>query len=252
MVASDGDEVSGPPDPEATTAVRQLVRSFGSIDSYGLVLLMIVVTYVLAISLSETWAFAIVLFAQIATVWFTLRTSRARRAVRRAGDILLVLAGLVAVAYLVTGADDTFVAWVFVVGAALYFVAPFSIIRHVAFRRDVDRETMLGALSAYLLFGMAFGFAYRVITDAQSGPFFGAAGEGTLADDLFFSFVTLTTTGYGNLVPATNPGQSLAVLEALLGQLFLVTAVAKIVSAWRPRAWRNGGPIPGEHHEPGR
>ena len=59
-----------------------------------------------------------------------------------------------------------------------------------------------------------------------------------MSQDLFFSFVTLTTTGYGNLVPAGNPGQSMAVLEALLGQLFLVTAVGKIVTAWRPRAWR--------------
>ena len=50
--------------------------------------------------------------------------------------------------------------------------------------------------------------------------------------------MTLTTTGYGNLVPAGNPGQSMAVLEALVGQLFLVTAVGKIVTAWRPRGWR--------------
>ena len=52
-----------------------------------------------------------------------------------------------------------------------------------------------------------------------------------MSQDLFFSFVTLTTTGYGNLVPTGNPGQSLAVLEAPLGQLFLVTAVGKLVSA---------------------
>ena len=51
--------------------------------------------------------------------------------------------------------------------------------------------------------------------------------------------MTLTTTGYGNLVPATNPGQSLAVMEAVLGQLFLVTAVAKIITAWKPRRWRS-------------
>jgi hypothetical protein len=65
----------------------------------------------------------------------------------------------------------------------------------------------------------------------QSGPFFGDEGDGTVSQDLFFSFVTLTTTGYGNLVPTGNPGQSLAVLEAPLGQLFLVTAVGKLVSA---------------------
>ena len=86
---------------------------------------------------------------------------------------------------------------------------------------------------------MAFAFAYRFFGEVQGGPFFGAQGEGDVADDLFFSFVTLTTTGYGNLVPADNPGQSLAVLEALLGQLFLVTTVAKIVSAWKPRGWKD-------------
>jgi len=60
-----------------------------------------------------------------------------------------------------------------------------------------------------------------------------------MSQSLFFSFVTLTTTGYGNLVPATNPEQSLAVMEAVLGQLFLVTAVAKIITAWKPRRWRS-------------
>jgi Ion channel len=53
-------------------------------------------------------------------------------------------------------------------------------------------------------------------------------------------FTTLTTTGYGNLVPAGNPGQTFAVLEMLIGQLFLVTAVGKVVSAWRPREGRGG------------
>jgi voltage-gated potassium channel Kch len=56
----------------------------------------------------------------------------------------------------------------------------------------------------------------------------------TFSLDLYFSFTTLTTTGYGNLVPTTNPGQSLAVPEMLIGQLFLVTAVAKVVTIWRP------------------
>jgi hypothetical protein len=59
---------------------------------------------------------------------------------------------------------------------------------------------------------------------------------------LFFSFTTLTTTGYGNLVPAANPGQTFAVLEMLTGQLFLVTAVAKVVSTWRPSQGRGRPP----------
>ena len=93
--------------------------------------------------------------------------------------------------------------------------------------------------TAYIVF---LAFAYRFVGAAQAGPFFGSKGDGSVSSDLFFSFVTLTTTGYGNLVPAKNPGQTMAVLEALLGQLFLVTAVAKVVNAWRPRGWQPSNP----------
>ena len=86
---------------------------------------------------------------------------------------------------------------------------------------------------------MCFAFTYRAIGVLQPTPFFGAEGPGDMSQTLFFSFITLTATGYGNLVPATNPGQSLAVMEAVLGQLFLVTAVAKIITAWKPRRWRS-------------
>jgi voltage-gated potassium channel Kch len=74
--------------------------------------------------------------------------------------------------------------------------------------------------------------------------FFGPNGDGKLPQDLFFSFTTLTTTGYGNLVPAGNPGQTFAVAEMLVGQLFLVTAVAKVISAFQPI--RRSAPRPGE------
>lgn len=72
----------------------------------------------------------------------------------------------------------------------------------------------------------------------QAVPFFGPAGAGDMGDALFCSFTTLTTTGYGNFVPATNPGQSLAVMEAVLGQLFLVTALAKILTVGKPSRWQ--------------
>lgn len=223
-------------------ALRRLLRSFGSTGSYGLVLVMIIVTYVLAASLSGRSATTILLFTQIATVWQALRVSAARRAVRIAAAGLFALATIAAVANLFSAEDPSFVAFAFTAAAVLYFVAPFSIVRHVGYRRTVDLETMLGALAAYLFIGMAFAFAYRLLGAVQASAFFGSKGDGTVSQDLFFSFITLTTTGYGNLVPATNPGQSLAVLEALTGQLFLVTAVAKVVNAWRPRRWQEPDP----------
>ena len=231
----------------AAGPVRRLVRSFWSTDSYGLVLLMIVTTYVLAATLSQRWAATVILTVQIATVWLALRTSQARRGVRLAADGLFVLAAVAAVGDLRPRSGLPLEPSVFVASGVLYLVAPFSIVRHIATRRAVDQETMLGALATYLLIGMAFAFVYRFLGAVQASTFFGDQGDGTLSQDLFFSFVTLTTTGYGDFVPAGNPGQSLAVLEALLGQLFLVTAVGKLVSAWRPRSWRDspmdtGGP----------
>jgi hypothetical protein len=223
----------------AGPAFRRLGRSFRSTDSYGLVLLMIVATYVLVTTLSRQLGATILLVAQIATVWLALRTSHARRGLRLAANGLFVLAGVVAVVNLVAPRERTLEAFVFAAAVVLYLLAPFSIVRHIAYRRAVDQETMLGALATYLFIGMAFAFLYRFLGAVQVSAFYGDRGDGTLSQDLFFSFVTLTTTGYGDLVPAGNPGQSLAVLEALLGQLFLVTAVGKLVSVWRPRGWRD-------------
>jgi hypothetical protein len=218
-------------------AFRRLLRSFRSTDSYGLVLLMIVATYVLAASLPDQWGATILVLVQIVTVRLALHTSQARRGLLLVANVLFAVAAVAAVVNLFTDDDSQLSSYVFVAASLLYVVAPVSIVRHVAYRREVDQETMLGALAAYLLIGMAFAFAYRFLGAIETAPFFGAGGEGTLSQDLFFSFVTLTTTGYGNLVPADNPGQSLAVLEAILGQFFLVTAVGKIVSAWRPKVW---------------
>lgn len=131
-------------------------------------------------------------------------------------------------------------------GALLYLGAPFSIIRHLVLRPAVDRETVLGAIAAYLMIGMFFAFSYRALGAVQGGSFFGTSGDGTFPQDLFFSFTTLTTISYGNLVPDGNPRQSFAVLEMLVGQLFLVTAVAKAVSAWQFRRPEGAGELPND------
>jgi hypothetical protein len=123
----------------------------------------------------------------------------------------------------------------------LYLIAPFSIVRHLLTRPEMDVETLLGAITAYLLIGMFFAFAYKAAGEFGTVPFFGADGNGSLSQDLFFSFVTMTTVGYGNLVPAANPGQTLAVFEAVTGQLFLVVAVGKIISGMRPRRGPQSG-----------
>ena len=231
------EQVAAQEERRRKSAERRFFRAFHTPDSYGLLLLMIATTFVIAVNATVHRGATLLVLVQIATVFLALHTSLAGRHLRRFSYILLVLAAIGAFANFFLHEESNFIGVIFVGSSILYFVAPVAIIRHVGFRTVVDQETMLGAVCAFLLIGLAFAFAYRFIAEVQAGPFFGTHGEGSLADDVFFSFTTLTTTGYGNLVPAYNPGQTLAVLEMLTGQLFLVTAVAKIVSAWRPSRW---------------
>jgi Ion channel len=205
------------------------------------VLLLVTVTYVVSVSVTEQRAAPIVLTVQLATVWLTLRTSRARHITRLVADIVLCLAAVVAVVSFFAHKPGDQLGGIFTVCCLLYLIAPLSIVRHLVLRRQVDTETLLGAIAAYLLIGMFFAFAYKAAGEFGSVPFFGQAGDGSLSQDLFFSFVTMTTVGYGNLVPAANPGQTLAVMEAVTGQLFLVVAIGKIISSL-PRRGEGSGP----------
>jgi Ion channel len=221
---------------------RRLIQAFSSPDSYGLVLLLIVVTYVLSATATAAWAVSLVLFVQIVTIWTTLQASQARRRLRKATSAILVISGAVAILNLFISREPAGDGVMAVFSGLLYLAAPVIIVRHLVLRRTVDTQTVLGAIAAYLMVGMSFAFSYRALGALQAGPFFGSQGEGTFSQDLFFSFTTLTTTGYGNLVPAANPGQTFAVGEMLTGQLFLVTAVAKVVSTWRPGPGRGRPP----------
>jgi hypothetical protein len=97
----------------------------------------------------------------------------------------------------------------------------------------VTIQTMFGVLCLYLLVGLLFSVAFVTIDQLTSTPFFTTGNHGR-DDFLYFSYATLTTVGYGDLVAATNLGRSLAITEALVGQLYLVTVVAVIISNLRP------------------
>jgi len=230
---------ASPAGPGAQASARsrpflRLARAMISPDSYGSVLLLILFTYVFSVTVTASWAASLVITVQIATVWVVLHVSRARRTVRRIAGALLLISALAAAVNLFVGKETTGEGAVAFMSAVLYLIAPFSITRSLLFRREVDLQTVLGAIDIYLLVGMLFAFIYRFLGVVQPSAFFGANGDGKLPQDLFFSFTTLTTTGYGNLVPAGNPGQSFAVAEMLVGQLFLVIAVAKVINAYTP------------------
>jgi hypothetical protein len=217
---------------------HRLLRKFVSADSYGFILLLVVATYMLAVSFPTGPGHSAVMAVQIATVWLLLKTAHAPRTVRIIASVAFLGVAVLSIADAFAPVTSPLVAAAFLVSGLLYLLAPILVVRDLGKRRSVDRETVLGAVAGYLTVGMFFAFVYRAIGILQPTPFFGAAGSGDTAQVLFFSFITLTTTGYGDLVPATNPGQTVAVMEAVLGQLFLVTAVAKVITAWKPKQWR--------------
>ena len=227
---------------ERPQPVRRFVRALISPNSFGSVLVLILITYLMSAVATESWERSLVLFVQVLTVKLALRVAGARRPVQRLANVVLVVAIGVGIANLFGDDGETFAVLVFLTAAFLYFLAPLSILRAIVMQHEVDEETVFGAVAAYLLIGMFFAFVYQAVGAIQEpAAFFQGGIQGTVADSLFFSFTTLTTTGYGNLVPAGNPGQTFAVMEMLIGQLFLVTAVAKVINLWRPARWRAEG-----------
>jgi len=141
-------------------------------DSYGSVLLLIVITYVLSVTLTQPWSRSVVLLVQIGTVWLALHASRARRGVRVLASMVLVVAGGVAIGSLVWSTGSIATQIVFSTSALLYFIAPLSILRAIVMQRTVSRETVLGAIDAYLLIGMFFAYVYQALGAIGSEPLF--------------------------------------------------------------------------------
>jgi len=117
----------------------------------------------------------------------------------------------------------------------LLLVAPVTIFLRI--RKDfqvegVDLEVVLGALCAYLWIGAYFAFIYGAAAIAFNTPFFAQPGVENQVNYLYFSFATLTTVGYGDLTAGYGPGRMFAVTEAVIGQLYLVSVVAIVVSAF--------------------
>jgi Ion channel len=101
-----------------------------------------------------------------------------------------------------------------------------------AFRApSIDREHVYAALSAYLLAGVFFGNFYWVLEEIRPGSFT-VSGDFSASSAIYFSFVTLATLGYGDIVPRTDVARGLAIVEGVGGQLFLAVLIARLVSIY--------------------
>lgn len=205
---------------------------------YGLVLILTIAAVIDVIVAPDTpVSRGVALLVQGATLLVVIATTRERRVVQGLTGALVALAifGLaLAVALSVVPRWVASATAVVVVSIVLVVL-----VRGVAWlirSRGVTLQAVAGALSIYLLVGLAFALVISLI--ARVGPTYFVQGKHeALSEQTYFSFTTMTTTGYGDLTPATNVGHALAVLEMLLGQIYLVTVIGLLVGnlTRRPR-----------------
>jgi hypothetical protein len=218
---------------------RTLSRQYG----YGLVLALVLASaaFQVAAPLDSDWARLVSIALGAATLVTAVWAAQAQRMVARAAAAATVLLALVAFVVLIVEGEVP-EATAALVNGLLIAVAPAVIVAGVV--RDLRAEgavtvrTLSGVLCIYLLLGMFFSLLGSAVAAIQDEPYFTGEPDATRSDFLYFSYVTLSTTGYGDLSPVNDIGRMLAVIEALIGQIYLVTVVAMIVANLRPRGVR--------------
>ncbi|HSS59353.1 MAG TPA: potassium channel family protein [Solirubrobacteraceae bacterium] len=202
---------------------------------YGAVLLFTLVFAVFALIVPDGSATrTIELFAAGATLFVAVLTSRAPAATRRlasAGVAIVVVGAGVTAALVGPHPALTFAATAALLALTAAIILA-GLVRLVV-ERGVVLQAVFGALAVYMLVGLTFSFLIGALATGESSPYFAQGTDGTQNARVYFSFTALTTTGFGDYTAATRGGRALAVLEMLVGQLYLVTVIATLVGNLR-------------------
>jgi Ion channel len=198
--------------------------------SYGFVLALILASFLFTAGGPDrsSWGVGVLVMLQSATLIAALWTSGIGRTTVRPAIALAGAAATVAVVQVLVG-GDTLTGLAGLTNALLVVAVGIVIGVGVLDQQMVNRQSIIGAVCIYLLIGMLFTFVYGAVAVLGSGNFFAQGTDGTPSVRLYFSFVTLATLGYGDYTASGDLGHTLAVVEALLGQLYLVTVVALVV-----------------------
>jgi len=204
-------------------------------DSYGLLLALLVVLYiVIAAEVHQSlWGRFFISLLLGGVLLLALHTSHVRARGLTIGIVLVVLADLANLLQAMFdrhgGDGSTFIMFV------LVLIAPIVILNRIIRHEMVGLETILGAICVYVLIAIAFAGIYGGVNEAEPTGFFAQHIVPNNVDFLYFSFVTITTVGYGDLTAGTSTGRVLVTFEAMIGQIFLVTLVARLVSLYGRR-----------------
>jgi Ion channel len=218
---------------------RALSRQHG----YGVVLTLVLASaaFQVAAPLDSDWARLVSIGLGAATLVAAVWAAQPQRRVAWAAAAATVVLALFALLVLVVEGEVPDATAGVVNGLLIAFapaVIAMGMVRDIRAAGAVTVRTLSGVLSIYLLLGMFFALLGAVSAAIGEGPYFAGEPDPTRSDFLYFSYVTLSTTGFGDLSPVTDVGRMFAVTEALIGQIYLVTVVAMIVANLRPRGMR--------------
>ena len=198
---------------------------------FGLLLLVLIATYLLSAFAQGHWvdALQVLLFTVVAVL--ALRNSAVSRRIVRVilGAAIAVSVVMFALAFTVNTTRGIVHIWTGLVLLGTVVV----IVRRVLALGAVTMQSIYGALSAYLVIGLMFAAFFAAINDLVPGDFFANNQLANPQTFQYFSFTTLTTLGYGDFTAIGSGGRAVAILEALTGQIFLATLVARLVAAYR-------------------
>jgi hypothetical protein len=219
--------------PEARQAYRSAKRDVRDArlktleDRFALAAILIVVTMITtAVGGDHRWGQFVLVVVESATLIVILHASNVTRRTIRIVTIIVLVSAFVTAISITLDRQSLGPA---IVGGAIAFAGPVVIVRRIRDHARIDIETIAASLCIYLLAGIFFSYVYRII-DVIEGHFFVQKATAVAVDFLYFSFTTLTTTGYGDFTAATSFGRMLAISEALVGQIYLVSVVALLVT----------------------
>lgn len=198
-------------------------------ERYGLVLLLIFVAYVMGgvdeSPLMTTINFLLWLALLLATLW----SSGLHRRLRRIGIAAIVIVVVSSIALDVISSDEA-TGWSLLILAVAQLAALLAILSRIMQHETVTLQTVMGGVAAYALIAFVAAAVFRGVDLITDTTFLNGAVDAS--DYTYFSFVTLTTVGYGDITAATDLAKRLVVVEAFVGQVYIITLVARLVSLW--------------------
>ena len=201
---------------------------------YGLLLITLLTSYLLSAFLNPSWIGGLEVGLFTVAGLLALRNSPVRN---RAGRLTISAALVGSVAMIVISSSlhtDVGYGVASIWRAALLLLTASVLIRQILLLPTVTIQSIYGAVSAYLIIGLMFAAVYSAIYYLHGRSFFADHQTGYPASFQYFSFSTLTTLGYGDFTAAQPGGRAVAMIEAMGGQIFLATLVARLVAAFRP------------------